>query len=320
MKEKDIKSFFSDHLIDIAIVFICVVYVFAELINIKATGKTVSEILWDGGRAFILSYSLSQIFGIKGIKTAEKSEKAIQTDNLLAEKIIASEPHISVMDEWCEKKTLATLERIRRSILAKSGIRYEDVFDDDGNSKEYVIKDTSKKIRRRKEKALHKALCSNITNLTSTWLMSAEENEDDPYNHNKTKGWYLTKKAITDLITKILVFIAVGSFTVDAFRDFNYAKIIWGAIQVATYLLFAVVSYLKSYDFVMDELRGQKIKRINLLNEFLAQCAELERKAAEKKAKAEAMRKEREIKKLAEIRQANNDFEGVIENVNILQT
>lgn len=303
MKEKDVKSFLSAHLIDMAIIFVCVVYVFAELINIRTTGKTIPEILWDGGRAFLLSYSLSQIFGIKGMKTAEKSEKVLQTDTLLAEKIVASEPHISVMDEWCEKKTLATLERIRRSILAKVGIRYEDVFDDDGNSKEYVIKDTVPKIRKRKEKALHKALCINITNLTSTWLMSAEENEEDPYNHNKTKGWYLTKKAITDLVTKIIVFIAVGSFTVDAFRDFNYAKIIWGAIQVATYLLFAVVSYLKSYDFVMDELRGQKIKRINLLNEFLAQCAELERKAAEKKAKAEALKREKEQKKIAELRQ-----------------
>lgn len=303
MKEKDVKSFLSAHLIDMAIIFVCVVYVFAELINIRTTGKTIPEILWDGGRAFLLSYSLSQIFGIKGMKTAEKSEKVLQTDTLLAEKIVASEPHISVMDEWCEKKTLATLERIRRSILAKVGIRYEDVFDDDGNSKEYVIKDTAPKIRKRKEKALHKALCINITNLTSTWLMSAEENEEDPYNHNKTKGWYLTKKAITDLVTKIIVFIAVGSFTVDAFRDFNYAKIIWGAIQVATYLLFGVVSYLKSYDFVMDELRGQKIKRINLLNEFLAQCAELERKAAERKAKAEALKREKEQKNLAELRQ-----------------
>lgn len=316
MKEKDVKSFFSAHLIDMAIIFVCVVYVFAELINIRTTGKTIPEILWDGGRAFLLSYSLSQIFGIKGMKTAEKSEKVLQTDALLAEKIVASEPHISVMDEWCEKKTLSTLERIRRSILAKVGIRYEDVFDDDGNSKEYVIKDTVPKIRKRKEKALHKALCINITNLTSTWLMSAEENEEDPYNHNKTKGWYLTKKAITDLVTKIIVFIAVGSFTVDAFRDFNYAKIIWGAIQVATYLLFAVVSYLKSYDFVMDELRGQKIKRINLLNEFLAQCAELERKAAEKKAKAEALKREKEQKKIAELRQITpENNEGDIVNV-----
>lgn len=315
MKEKDVKSFLSAHLIDMAIIFVCVVYVFAELINIRTTGKTIPEILWDGGRAFLLSYSLSQIFGIKGMKTAEKSEKVLQTDTLLAEKIVASEPHISVMDEWCEKKTLATLERIRRSILAKVGIRYEDVFDDDGNSKEYVIKDTVPKIRKRKEKALHKALCINITNLTSTWLMSAEENEEDPYNHNKTKGWYLTKKAITDLVTKIIVFIAVGSFTVDAFRDFNYAKIIWGAIQVATYLLFGVVSYLKSYDFVMDELRGQKIKRINLLNEFLAQCAELERKAAEKKAKAEALKREKEQKKLAELRQLTPELlEGDILN------
>ena len=122
MKEKDVKSFLSAHLIDMAIIFVCVVYVFAELINIRTTGKTIPEILWDGGRAFLLSYSLSQIFGIKGMKTAEKSEKVLQTDALLAEKIVASEPHISVMDEWCEKKTLATLERIRRSILAKVGI------------------------------------------------------------------------------------------------------------------------------------------------------------------------------------------------------
>lgn len=317
MKDKDIKAFLSAHIVDMAIIFVCFVYIFAELINIKTTGKTIPQILWDGGRAFLLSFSLSQIFGIKGIKTAEKSEKVLQTDTLLAEKIIASEPHISVMDEWCEKKTLTTLERIRRSILAKVGIRYEDVFDDDGNSKEYVIKDTVKKIQKRKEKALHKALCINITNLTSTWLMSAEENEEDPYNHNKTKNWYLTKKAITDLVSKIFVFIIVGSFTVEAFRDFNYAKLIWGAIQVATYLLFSVLSYLKSYDFVMDELRGQKIKRINLLNEFLAQCAELERKAAEKKAKAEALKREKELKKLAELRQITPEInEGDLLNGN----
>ena len=303
MKDKDFKTFLSVHIVDMVIIFVCFVYIFAELINIKTTGKTIQQILWDGGRAFLLSFSLSQIFGIKGIKTAEKSEKVLQTDTLLAEKIIASEPHISVMDEWCETKTLTTLERIRRSILAKVGIRYEDVFDENGNSKEYVIKDTIKKIQKRKEKALHKALCINITNLTSMWLMSAEENEEDPYNHSKTKNWYITKKAITDLASKVVVFIVVGSFTVEAFQDFNYAKLIWGAIQVATYLLFSTLSYLKSYDFVMEELRGQKIKRINLLNEFLTQCTELERKASVKKAKADALMREKELKKLAEIRQ-----------------
>lgn len=316
MKDKDIKVFLSEHLIDIAIVFVCIVYMFAELINIRATGKTISEILWDGGRAMLLSYGLSQAFGLKGIKRAEKHEKVIQTDTLLGEKIEAAEPHIAVMDEWCEKKTLATLERQRRSILAKVGIRYDDVFDEYGNSKEYTIRESIKKIRKRKEKALHKALCVQITNLTTSWLMSADDNEEDPYNHNQTKGKYLARKAVTDLGSKVIILLAVGLFTVDAFKEVNYAKILWGAMQVAIYLLLGIISELKSFDFVMDELRGQKIKRINLLNEFLVQCAELERKAAERKARAEALRKEKELKRLAELKQQAIDITIEGENTN----
>ena len=152
MKDKDVKSFFSDHLIDFAMFFVCAVYILAELISIKATGKTISQILLDGGKAMLLSYGLSQAMGIKGMKAGEKNEKVIQTDILLGEKLEQAEPHISVMDEWCEKKTLTTLERIRRSILAKAGIRYEDVFDEDGNSKEFIIKEQSKRIYKHKDK------------------------------------------------------------------------------------------------------------------------------------------------------------------------
>ena len=309
MKEKDVKSFLSEHLIDFAMFFVCAVYILAELISIKATGKTISQILLDGGKAMLLSYGLSQAMGIKGLKAGEKNEKVIQTDTLLGEKLAQAEPHISVMDEWCEKKTLATLERIRRSILAKSGIRYEDVFDEDGNSKEFIIKETSKRIYKHKDKALHKAMSVHITNLTSSWLMSNDDNEDDPYNHDKTKSKYLAKRAIIDLISKVFILVAIGMLTVDTFKELNYAKLIWGAVQVAMYLMLSILSYLRNHDFVVDDLRGQKIKRINLLNEFLVQCAELERKQAEKKAKQEEQRRQRELKKNAEIK-ANNELEG----------
>ena len=97
--------------------------------------------------------------------------------------------------------------------------------------------------------------------------------------------------------------------TVDTFKELNYAKLIWGAVQVAMYLMLSILSYLRNHDFVVDDLRGQKIKRINLLNEFLVQCAELERKQAEKKAKQEEQRRQRELKKNAEIK-ANNELEG----------
>ena len=98
-------------------------------------------------------------------------------------------------------------------------------------------------------------------------IKSANGDIEKVYNHDKTKSKYLAKRAIIDLISKVFILVAIGMLTVDTFKELNYAKLIWGAVQVAMYLMLSILSYLRNHDFVVDDLRGQKIKRINLLNE-----------------------------------------------------
>ena len=285
MNENKAKQFFHDHIIDLVIIFICIAYLGADLIRITTTGKTMEEVLWDGGLAMMISYGISQAMGLKGISSGERSKKVVATDSLLGEKIAEAETKILYMDEWCEEKTRATLMQRRRTILAKAGIHYAEVFDKNGNILPYKIEDTIKSIRKKKEAAIKEALDVHITTLTTAWLMANDTDEADPYNHSKTKGRFLTRRALLDLLTKGIVLVGVGFFVVEELKEFDMAKIIWCSIQLATYLFMGTMSYMRSYTFVTDELRGQKIKRINLLIEYFADYPEYEARANRKKEK-----------------------------------
>lgn len=285
MNENKAKQFFHDHIIDMVILLICIAYLGADLINIKSTGKTIEEVLWDGGIAMLVSYGIAQALGLKGIAIGEKSKKVIATDTLLGQKIEEAETKILYLEEWCEDKTHKVLKQRRRSVLSKAGIPYEDVFDEKGNILPYKIQDFEKSVRKRKKKALKEAINIHITTLTPAWLMANDDNEADPFNHSKTKGKYITKTAITGFFTKIVVLVAVGFFVVDELKDFNISKLIWCGLQLAIYLFLGVLTYLRSYSFVTDELRGQKIRRINLLTEYFAEYDDYKERARIRKEK-----------------------------------
>ena len=74
---------------------------------------------------------------------------------------------------------------------------------------------------------------------------------------------------VSSLLSKILIAIISGYYTLSPLKDNNIAQTLWNAIQIAIWLLFGSLDYNNAKDFILNEYRQTHIiQKTALLNEF----------------------------------------------------
>ena len=72
-----IQKFFKENISVISLVLVCLVYIFYGIITIKQTGKTIGQIVADGGVSFLVGYVIKVLLNNQGISNGEKSDNFI---------------------------------------------------------------------------------------------------------------------------------------------------------------------------------------------------------------------------------------------------
>lgn len=273
MDENKVKDFFRNNIIPIIIAIACLAYIARGLITINETGKTPFEIIGDGALALLFSLFITQMFGEQGFLKGDQNERVVATNKLHGETVDSICGYINLLDEWCDKKNSEALKKSRRKILSREGMKYEDYFDEQGNSREIAF-DFKNKEKRKKELKRYicyrKALRKRITPLTVSSLTSGDDMDDDPYNMGKGRKEYRKYNARTGLISKIATSVLAGCYGVNLIANFSWAEFVWTLLQVALFLLMGAMNCVNTYFFVTDELRARTIRQINELDKFKA--------------------------------------------------
>lgn len=269
-----VRSFFKQNLGYFTVGFVSLIYILTAFLTIDETGKTITQIIADGAISFLLGLFINRIFELQGMMNGDREERVRATIEEHGKIVVKISPHIDKLDKWCELENEKNYKLQRTKILARAGLKYDDCFDEGGVAKvwkpdEERLKD--KVLRRAELKRLmgfHKAVNLKLTALSGGELTSEGGKQEDPYFMGRTKAQYRTQASIWDSISKLGTAIIFGYYSVKLVQGFNYANLIWTALQVALFLAMGVITMFKAYNYVVDEFRGRIVKKIDNLQKF----------------------------------------------------
>jgi hypothetical protein len=281
-KRQNISDKFNDfiinHFMDLIIVFACAVYVLRGLIQVTETGKTIVEIVVDGVIAWVFAYSISRMMVAKGLMTGQKTETYKATMSEYGKVIDLVTPHIDKLPDWCVEKNEKAKKRLQTNLLISAAIKYDTFISDDFDPSKYTDE---------KRKIIDKARKLKIKELSPQLLTSERKQKaDEPFNFGMSADEYMSMKAATGVVFKVLISLVLGYYGVKLITDFSIETLIWYLVQVGIFMLFGSVGYLFSYLFATGALRNRFIAKTNVLYEFLNETKRKEEKP-EQEPKAE---------------------------------
>lgn len=303
-EENKIKTFIKNNFLYFIIVFACIAYIAYGLLRIETSGTTIVEIVGQGAVIFLVAYFICRLFSMQGLLAGDRKQEVIKTNALHAKCVAEIDPVINKLDDWCEKENIKTLEKIRRQILNKEGLRYQDCFDELGvakdidfplkdmkferidedgnvisispremkkrniekyNNERYRVK-TFNKHQKAKKRAFYAAIRVKITPLSTDAITATTVKTTDPHNLGVDRKKYQKIDAKSDLISKIIMGIVFSYFTFSFVIGWGY--LISALVQVAIFLLFGAIKWVQSYYFVVEDLRRRTVRQINYIQRF----------------------------------------------------
>lgn len=303
-EDNKIKNFIKNNFLYFIIGFTCIAYTAYGLLQIETTGKTIIEIIGQGAVIFLIAYFICRLFSMQGLLAGDRKQDVISTNTLHAKCVSEIDPYINQLDDWCDKENTKTLQKIRKQILNKEGLRYQDCFDEEGVAKDITFplkeikfekknengdivilspKDVKKnnpskyrnevyKVKlfnehqRAKMRAFKAAIKVKITLLSTDAITATTVKANDPHNLGMDRKKYQKLDAKSDLISKLIMGMVFSYFSFSFIIGWSY--LISAIIQVAIFLLFGGIRWVQSYYFVVEDLRRRTVRQINYLQRF----------------------------------------------------
>lgn len=271
MMEKT-KNFVRSNVFFFVVATACLLYLARGLVEIVETGKSVPEILADGALSAIFGFLVSKLLSLQGLAKGESNQGVLATNKLHGETVEGIAPYINHLDEWCEEQSRQSLVMARTKILAEAGIAYEDYCK--GLFPVIIAGETkwvpARELPRDKRRVIAKARRVKLTPLTASALTSDGGKTRDPYDFGPDKKGYERRRDAKQWISKVVTGLLFGYFGVKLIENLSWSSLIWTALQVAVIVLMGMISYLNAYFFVVDVDRHRVIRKIDVLQKYLA--------------------------------------------------
>ena len=303
---KDLKDFLKNYITEIAIILGCALYVLWGLFTIKKTGATLKEIFTNTAIIFVFNFVLLQLFSTSGINHGKTSSGYLASRDLLGKEVTYCNPYIDKVDPWTEEhKNMPALVFVRMQTLSPAGLKYTECFDSDG----YPLKPQFETIKNKKGKivvshfgkeqkhAFRKARKVKITRFTLANMTNATDKAGDPNSTGRTTKQFLTVNAANQIVNTLIFAVIFGYFTL--FPTYSVSGVFWKALQVIISCMNGAIKWNISYSFIVDEVRGGLIKKINAWREFRAYY-----KIPETDLKTQIS----ELAKITEVKENGNDL------------
>lgn len=265
------KEYLADNIIVLVIAAMCIVYILLGLVRIEETENTVREIIANGAIAFIFGSVLNLLLKIQGLNKGENDIRTIETNKLHGQVVEEATKYIDKLDDFCDDETRDMTKIMQTRILARAGIKYSD-FENGTINYDVLSKD--------KLKLVESAKKVKITPLTTNSLTSVSSEDGDPFRFKESKERYIKMSSPFSIVLRAVSALIIGYYTAKLIQDFHWGELIWTLLQVVLFLGLGSITMYKAYFYVIDKIRGNTIKKINILNKFVI-LAEREEKEKE---------------------------------------
>ncbi len=274
---------------NMATVMICALFFCtAFLVPGHRDDVTIIEVLLNSLMAFLASTALNSLYNNKAIKDGLADQGVVDATEKHNERIdtITEENAIDELDLWCKEANRQNYRNQRARLLSKVGLSYSSCFTEDGEVKQIEIpvpkKNELKKLgwrmwllrrgtAKRQVKAYTKAMYLRLTELSAGELTGEGSNRNDPYNMGRGISEYKKQITATNTVSKIVLSLVAGYFTVTLLVDFSWAALLLRAIQIVLFLVFGFMQYLNTLDYMTGEYKDRLVRKGRLLLKFLSE-------------------------------------------------
>lgn len=250
----------------LAIVIVSAGYIFYGWFSLSKTGKSVIEIIGSCGMALIIGLSITTFLRKEGLKNARNSDLFKSSQEIYADVKEEITPYSDKLPMFCAYKTEQETNNLKREKIINVNLNYSRWLD--GFYDNEIIYN---KLEDYQKEALEEVKKIKIEPYKSSELLSDLPNQK--YKNEKRFGIdtkeYERYKMVSSLLSKILIAIISGYYTLSPLKDNNIAQTLWNSIQIAIWLLFGSLDYNNAKDFILNEYRQTHIiQKTALLNEF----------------------------------------------------
>lgn len=255
-----VYNFISRNVYEIVIGVVCLAFMLKGVADIQKTGATIVEIVGNGFVTLLFSLSICRLLEGKGFRAGEQAESYKQALSEYGEERKKAGKHIKSMDKWCAEWTKQNHKEILSVKLYQYGIAYEDFIQFNYDKTKF----TQEQLRHLE--SLHKL---KTMELTTEQLMSGEFDSDKPIDYKKTtKKNYAKKSTGGDLVSKVVLSVTLGYYTLSPFQQWNWTGFAWVFLQTALILGFSIVKYFNAYAFITGDICAKIIDKTNKLRQF----------------------------------------------------
>ena len=252
-------DFFKRNIYNIILVFVSIVFIFKDLVQIGETGKTLEQIIAQSTLSFLMGMTFNIILSKKGIMAAQKLDGYQMMMDTYAAELEKTNEFVEYLDDFCETKNNNRIKIIQTRILSKGKISYASFSS--GDKSYYTVLDKKQK------KIWKKAENVKINYLSADSLLSETDVRYEKGKKELTLREHENRKNMKDAFTKMICAIIFGYFGVLGFNK-DFSVILWGAIQISMWLIMGLMSYIQNYTYVKDVYQQKIYRKINLLIEF----------------------------------------------------
>jgi hypothetical protein len=258
--QKKLVNLLRKNVYEIVIVLVCLAFMLKGIADIEKTGATVIEILGSGFVNLLFSMSLCRLLEGKGFLSGEQSDEYRQalTDYRTEQKKAAE--HIKEMDMWCAEWTKENHKSVLSVKLYKFGLSYEDFVIGNYDKTKYTEKQCTE---------LEKLKDFETMELTTDQLMSGDFDSEKPIDYKKTtKKYYAKRSTRNDFLSKVILAVTLGYYTLSPFQQWNWSGLAWTFLQTILILGLSIPKYFNAYSFVNGDIRAKVIDKTNKLRQF----------------------------------------------------
>lgn len=254
-------------------------------------------------------YSSKKTFYISGIKKYIDIKKVKPHEILRIEKMDMYLVNILSLEElalygtvWKKKKVKLSIEQIReaerwnfssmKELMEDYAPSYQKVLSYlDKQSKKKVRKKTvsinplglsyeqyiageydASKFNKKQLEQLRQVQAVNIHVYTTGELMSGALNYEPNKDYSKvTKRDFIKRSTKVDFVSKAIVAIIFGCFTLPNILTWNWSGLLWTLLETVVIFGLSVMKYFNAYNFITEEMMEKIVNKTTILNTLIAE-------------------------------------------------
>ena len=255
-----LSKFVRGNVYEIVIVLVCLAFMLKGVADIERTGATIVEILGNGFITLLFSMSLCRLLESKGYMSGEQAKTYKDALADYAEERKKAGESIKEMDSWCANWTKQNRKDVISVKLYPYGIEYDDFVNHNYDQAKFTAEQVRQLDGLRKLKTME---------LTTEQLMSGEFDSDKPIDYKKvTKRNHSKKSTRNDAVSKVLLSITLGYYTLSPFQQWNWSGFAWVFLQTVLILGLSISKYFNAYEFITGDMCAKIIDKTNKLRQF----------------------------------------------------